>query len=218
MGENVYLTQDQIDKLLNDVNTLSPRKLSHDRIKLLIKVLLTGALRISEALNLTPNDILGNGKLVIRESKGGFKRCDCSRWSFHPTTLVFSDKSCSRCKGLGKYRVNQFAYVSDEVLAELLRVSEPMGKDERFFPISRTLAWYYFDRLANARTHSFRHTWLTKLLETEKFNIRDMKQKARHSSISTTGKYIEDNDDYTRQKERNAMNELMNEKKELDIL
>ena len=89
---------------------------------------------------------------------------------------------------------------NEEVYRELLILSAGKKPDERLFPIHRSWAWHYANQLLNARTHTFRHTFLTWMLESGSFDIRDIKQKARHTSLGTTTRYIEDNDDLTQQK------------------
>lgn len=209
MGEKLYMSKQEVKVFLDKIPSLKLRKITHDQVRVMFLVLLTGAMRISEVLQLTPNDLLGNGKVRLRQTKGGWQRCKCSEWKFRPLRLVSSDKTCPDCIGEGKYRISQDAWVQDYVYDELKLLSLQFKPDERIFPISRRQALNYANELMRVRTHTFRHTWLTWMLESEKMNIRDMKQKARHKNVQTTIDYIEKNTDYTRKKEDQIMGEFL---------
>lgn len=209
MGETLYFTKEMMDEFLVAIGQLKLRKMTHKQVKLMFLVLLAMAGRISEVLSLTPEDILSNGKIRLRITKGGWKRCQCSVWKFRPTTLISSDPNCSKCKGLGKYRISEYGWVQEGVAEELKELALETKPGKKLFPITRRQALNYANDLAGARTHTFRHTWLTWLLETEKVNIRDMKQKARHKHVQTTIDYIENNTDYTQKKEEDVMPDLL---------
>ena len=199
------MQHDMFKDFISKISELNPRKMTHGQIQLMFEVLCSGAFRISEVLQLIPEDILPNGKIRLRETKGGWKRCKCSKWKFGPMKLIKVDKKCKKCLGKGKFRVIQYGWIQPNILEKLKVLAEKTDKDNRLFPITRKQAWNYANQLVGARTHTFRHTWLTWLLESEKFNKRDIKQKARHTSIATTGEYIEDNTDFTQSKEKEIM-------------
>ena len=175
--------------------------MTHDQVRLMFETLLYGGLRIGEVLQITPISLIGNDRIKLQKTKGGTKRCPCSKWQFKPTKLLFSDKDCPKCLGVGKYRIPVEVWVDSETYAKIVELARDKKPDERLFPITRAWAWNYANILLNGRTHTFRHTFLTWMLETEKFNIRDIMQKARHKSLAVTTKYIESNTHITQSKE-----------------
>lgn len=208
MGDKLYLTKEIVLEFLKDIDKLKVRKMTHDQIRLMFEVLLYGGMRISEVLQITPSSLVGGNKIIIQKTKGGIKRCKCSKWTFRPLTLVSSLQSCAKCNGTGKYRVPATLWLIPEIYNNLLFFASKCQKDQLLFPITRAWAWHYADTLMQARTHTFRHTFLTWMLETEKFNIRDIMQKARHKSLAVTSEYIEKNTDYTQSKENKSIDRV----------
>lgn len=168
----------------------------------MFKATFEGAFRISETLDLEPEDILDSGMIRIRNSKTGWLKCKCATWTYRPTKLIKVNKICKKCKGLGKYRVNQFGWVKPETMAQLRDLADNTDKEKKLFPVSQRQALRYIDQTIGSRTHALRHTRLTALLLSDKFNIQDTKQKARHTTIQTTGRYIENNLELTMAKEQ----------------
>lgn len=209
MGDTKYLTPEMVQQLIDDMKDLSLKKLSLDQAQLLIETLCSGALRISEVLDFEPSDIMPNGKLRIRHAKTGWQNCDCSVWKYRPTKLISSDKNCQRCQGIGKYRIDQYGWVPDHILFRLQDLASKTEPGKKLFPISQRQVLRYVDKLASAGTHTFRHSWLTWMLETDKVNIRDIKQKARHTTLAVTDRYIADNTDLTRKKEADIMKDFI---------
>ena len=209
MGETLYFTKEMLDDFLKGIEQLRLRKMTHKQVKLMFLVLLSMAGRISEVLDLTPEDILPNGKIRLRRTKGGWENCKCSQWAYHPTRLISSDMTCDNCKGVGKIRINAYAWVQESILYELRELASETRPGKKLFPITRRQALNYANDIADARTHTFRHTWLTWLLESEKLDIKDMQQKARHKNVQTTIDYVQHNTDFTRKKEENAMPDLL---------
>ena len=201
MGDNLYLNRERFNDFLQDINLLKLRKMSHDQVRLMFETLLYGGLRIGEVLQITPTLLIGNNRIKIPKSKGGTKRCACSKWEFRPTRLISSNKDCPKCLGVGKYRIPVEVWVDKTTYIKLIELAKIKKPDERLFPITRAWAWHYANELLKGRTHTFRHTFLTWMLETEKFNIRDIMQKARHKSLAVTTKYIESNTHVTQSKE-----------------
>lgn len=209
MGEKLYMSKEDIKKFLDKIPSLKLRKMTTDQVRVMFMVLLTGAMRISEVLQLTPEDVLDNGKVRLKQTKGGWKYCKCSEWKFRPLRLISVDKTCPDCIGEGKTRVPQDAWIQDYVFDELKLLANQTKDGERIFPITRRQALNYADELMGVRTHTFRHTWLTWMLESGKMDIRDIKQKARHKNVQTTIDYIENNTDYTRKKEDQVMGDFL---------
>ena len=201
MGDNLYLDRSRFREFLLDIDKLRLRKMTHDQVRLMFETLLYGSMRISEVLQITSSSLVGGNKIKLQRTKGGIKRCKCSKWTFRPLTLVSADKECIKCLGEGKYRIAVDAWLDNsDVYSDLESLAKTKKEGERLFPISRAWAWHYANELMNGRTHTFRHTFLTWMLETEKFNMRDIMQKARHKSLAVTTKYIETNTDATQQK------------------
>ena len=209
MGDKLYMSKEEVKVFLDKIPSLKVRKLTHEHIRVLFLVLLTGAMRISEVLNLTPEDILTNNKVRLVSTKGGWERCHCAVWKFRPLKLESVDKTCPDCIGEGKYRISVEAWIQDYVFDDLKQLANQTKQGQRIFPITRRQALNYANELMGVRTHTFRHTWLTWMLESGKMDIRDMKQKARHKNIQTTMTYIEDNKDYTRKKEDEVMGDFL---------
>lgn len=207
MGDTLYIKDDRFKEFLLDIYQLKLRKLTHEQVRLMFETLLYGALRISEVLQITPLD-LSNGKIRLRITKGGIKRCKCAKWVFRPTRLLSSDPNCDKCHGTGKYRIDSYAWVLPEVYAELVELAKTKRLSERLFPLSRVRVWQYVDQLLDGRTHTFRHSFLTWMIENEKFNVRDIMQKGRHKSLAVTTAYIEKNPDVTQHKEDITFNRI----------
>lgn len=204
MGDLLYLTKEMWEEFRISIYSLKLRKMKAEQVILMFETLLTGAFRISDILELTPEDILSNGKIRLRKSKGGWLNCDCSVWKFRPTKLQSSDKDCKKCQGKGKYRIDQFGWVQDNILTKLRVLASETRPGKKLFPITSRQALNYANEIMGARTHTFRHTWLTWLWNSGKMDLIDLKQKSRHKNIQTTITYIEKNDDVIRQKERNS--------------
>ncbi len=200
MGQTLYLNDNKIRQFLAEIPTLKTRIMTHKQIKLMFETLLYGAMRVSEVLQIKPSSLI-NGKIKLKVTKGGKKRCECSKWSFMPTRLISVNENCPKCEGKGKYRIDVFAWVLPEIYDELQKFASTIKNDDLLFPISRVRAWQYANSILDCRTHTFRHSFITMMLEKEKFDIRDIMQKARHKSLQTTTTYIQKNVDYTMLKE-----------------
>ena len=200
MGQTLYLDKTQVKEFLDTIPTLKIRTMTHKQIRLMFEVLLYGAMRISEVLQIRPSSLV-NGKIRLQVTKGGTKRCECAKWEYRPIRLVSVNDNCIKCKGSGKYRISIFAWVLAEIYDELKQHADKTKNDDLLFPISRVRAWQYANSILDCRTHTFRHSYITMMLEKEKFDIRDIMQKARHKSLQTTTTYIQKNVDYTMIKE-----------------
>lgn len=200
-----YLTPEMYQEFVRGIEQLNPRKMSKERIKLLFETMLSGAFRVSEVLELIPSDILPNGTILLRKTKTGWKRCKCSKWTFKPLRLMYSDSKCTICNGNGKYRINQEGWVSLNVHEDLTELAKSLSPNEKLFPITRRQVWNYSNEIGNCGTHAFRHTWLTWLIETNQLDLGKIKDKSRHTSLATLSVYIESNKDLARIKEREAL-------------
>jgi integrase len=207
MGQTLYLEHDKVSQFLDGIPTLKVRKMTHKQVRLMFETLFYGALRISEVLQLKPDSLM-NGLIRLDVTKGGTKKCDCAIWAYRPTKLEKVDADCKRCKGTGKYRISVKAWVIREIYSELEELAKNTEPGKRLFPISRVRAWQYADSILSCRTHTFRHSFLTWMLETKKFDVRDIMQKARHKSLDTTSKYIQENTEYTASQENLNMERI----------
>ena len=205
MGKLLYLDKKTFNEFIRDIDQLKVRKMTHGQIKLMFKVLCTGAFRISEVLNLMPEDIMRDGKIRLKHTKGGRKRCKCSKWTFKPLRMVSVDANCTKCNGTGKYMTDQFGWIQEDILLELKQLAATKKMGERIFPLGRHQVLNYANELIGARTHTFRHSWLTWMVETKEMNIRDVRDKARHTNIATTDSYIQKNPELARRKESELM-------------
>ncbi len=197
MGDKKYLNKEEVRQFLEGLQSLKVRKISHKDLTLMFEALLFGSMRIGEVLQITPESLIGGCKIRLEETKGGWSNCKCSKWKYRPKRLEYSDKDCQKCLGVGRYRIPVEAWIDNqEIYNELVELAKTKKPMQRLFSISRVTAWKYADQL-KTRTHAFRHTFLTWMLETEKVDIRDIKQKARHTSLATTDRYIQNNPDLT---------------------
>ena len=209
MGEVTYFTQEQFAKFLDDLDNLKTKKMPIEKIRLLFEVLCSGAMRINEVLDLELEDILSDGQIRIKRAKGGWKRCACSSWKFRPTTLVSSNKDCSRCHGEGKYRIFQYTFLPETILLRLRTYAGEVQPGAKIFPISARQVFNYVNTIANGRTHAFRHSWLTWLVESNKVDLARVRDAARHSSLATTDRYIQKNPALTRKQVSEASKDFI---------
>jgi integrase len=200
-----YFTTELYIELDKNIADLNPRKMTKDQIRTMFRTLLSGAFRISEVLSLTPIDIMPDGMLRLRFTKTGWEKCKCSKWGYHPKRLLSSDLSCNKCKGQGRYRIDQFGWVTPEILVELKELAQKTPPDKRLFPITRRQALNYTHEIANSGTHAFRHTWLTWLAGREELNLAELKTKSRHTNLQTLSNYVHANKDLVRIKENKLM-------------
>lgn len=199
MGEITYFTQEEYAAFREKIKTLHTKKMPVEKIQVMFDVLCSGAMRVNEVLDLEPDDILNDGRLRIKRAKGGWKRCDCSKWKYRPTVLISSNPDCTKCKGNGKYRVYQYTFLPEAILATLKQFAELVPKGNKIFPISDRQVLNYVDELVGGRTHAFRHSWLTWLVQSNKVDLARVRDMARHTSLATTDRYVQRNPALTRQ-------------------
>lgn len=198
-----YITQEQFKALLDNIPKLTS-DIDHARIKLLFKVIYEAALRVSEAIAITPEDLDKERKqIVLRNTKGGKRRCKCSKWN--KSRLVKVDKNCKKCDGIGKYRVKEFAWTTPETWDELVLCAKDLPKSSPIFPISRQTVWSWSKQLGeligvkmqheeketeNLFPHALRHSRPIHLLQTGNFEINEIMTKLRHKSLQPTTTYV----------------------------
>lgn len=202
---NQYLTPEMYQEAEAAIANLNPRKLSKDQIKLLFRVLLSGAFRVSEVLELVPSDILKNGMIRLRKTKTGWQTCKCSKWAARPRRLIQSNPNCDKCKGVGKYRIDQYGWTTEEVFHDLKVLALTVPEGRRLFPITRRQVLNYAHQIASCGTHAFRHSWLTWLAAKDDLNIEEMRTKSRHTTVGTLQIYLHANADLVRLKEQQNM-------------
>lgn len=115
-----YLTIDDMDKLFvqfynieRDRSAKGFKKMgisAEDLVHLCI-FCVACALRPIEAFRSLVEDFdFRNKLLALPKTKTGFRRCKCSKWK-KGNILLKSDKNCSKCHGLGKYRIVQYTTI-----------------------------------------------------------------------------------------------------------
>lgn len=203
--KNRYLTPEMYEEFEKGINNLETRKLPKDVIRLMFRTLLSGAFRISEVLYLESSDLMQDGMIRLRMTKTGWEVCKCSKWQVRPIKLVHSDPGCNKCSGRGKYRIDQFGWVTEDVFSELVKHASSVPEGKKLFPISYRQVLNYCHQISACGTHSFRHSWLTWLAAKEDLNIEEMRTKSRHRNVGTLQIYLHSNRDLVRLKEQRSM-------------
>ena len=207
-----YLTVEQYQELLKKIPELKTDYDSKNLI-LLFKVIYEGALRVSEALQITPQDLdLERKQIILNNTKGGRRRCKCAKWQ--KSKLLSSDENCLKCAGMGKYRVREFAWITPETWSELIKIKTPGP----IFPYTRQTVWNWCKRLGvlinvtmqheeklttNLYPHALRHSRPIHLLNTNKFTINEIMGKLRHKSLEPTTTYVKVSNESIQAKEAN---------------
>lgn len=224
MAEEVSsLTVDEYNKLLTAIESLPTRLvISKERLKLLFKVVYEAALRISEALSLTPSCLNHkHQRLVLAHTKGGYIRCTkChNKKTKDGDKVIFARDGCTKCGGRGKLARFAEACVSPELFKTLVDIAKDMKPDERIFPITRQTAWKTIKKMAeiakievpharqdqmrtNAFCHLLRHSRAVHLLD-QGLLINEVQTKLRHRNIATTSVYTKVNIGGVQKKEFN---------------
>ena len=206
MGDLKYMDKALFESFIEKIPfVLKPQKMSIYQIQLMFKVLYSGAMRINEVLQITPNDVMPNKRIRLRYTKTGWKNCDCSIWKYYPKRLDKVDLNCSKCHGQGKVRTIQYAWITDQVYNELQEFVKDLPKDMRIFPISDRMALNYANEVMGARTHTFRHSRLTEMINTGQIQPDMVRQKARHTNLQVTSEYIQSNPDLAQKRENEIM-------------
>lgn len=198
-----YITQEQFQQLLDNIPKLT-KQWSDYHVQLLFKVIYEGGLRVSEALQLNKSDLdIEHKQLVLRETKGGKRRCKCSKWK--KNKLIKVDKDCKKCNGIGKYRVKEYAWLTPDTFDELVKFAEQFNDTEEIFPMSRQSVWLWSKLLGeligvkmlheekettNFFPHALRHSRPIHMLQTGKFTINEIMGKLRHKSLQPTTTYV----------------------------
>jgi integrase/recombinase XerD len=162
-----YLEKEQVDELLQAAKTCS------ERDYLLLRFMWRTGVRVSEAINVTPNDIeFKNGVVNIRKAKGGKQR----RVPLDQDTLKM---------------------LSDYILA----LNTP--EDPPVFPISRAQVFNLVKRYGDTgdlkiHPHTLRHSFAIHLVRSG-MELRRLQLLSGHSSLSITQVYLQFKDDDLRE-------------------
>lgn len=158
-------------------------------IELLFKVIYEGALRVSEAISLTPTDLIVDKKLIRLEATKGNKKAGGKR---------------------------EFAWVKDETFNELVKLTQSISDSQRIFPFSRQTIWRWARQIGeicemnimhenkdttNLNVHMLRHSRAIHILEAGK-PINIVQKKLRHRSLQPTTTYTRINIEKVREAER----------------
>ena len=189
MDDTNFLTKEQYESFLNAIpqmrmfrtsqECLNPTIYTPDDLRLLFRTVYEGAFRVSEALRLTPKDlIISDGLLKLENTKG-------------------TKKSKGRQK-------REFGAVKEDTFAMLVRKSKNMGPDSRFFPMTRQTVWRWARELGeiagiqlfhqnkdteNMTVHTLRHSRAVHYVEAgQPLNI--IQKKLRHRSLQPTTTYL----------------------------
>ena len=162
-----YLEKEQVDELLQAAKTCS------ERDYLLLRFMWRTGVRVSEAINVTPNDIeFKNGVVNIRKAKGGKQR----RVPLDQDTLKM---------------------LSDYILA----LNTP--EDRPVFSIKRTQVFNLVKKYGNTsglkiHPHTLRHSFAINLVRGGT-DLRRVQLMLGHSSLSITQVYLQFNDNDLRE-------------------
>ena len=206
MGDLKYMDKALFDSFIEKIPfVLKPQKMSIYQVQLMFKVLYSGAMRINEVLQITPNDVMPDKKIRLRYTKTGWKNCDCTIWEYYPKRIKEQKPGCLKCHGQGKVRTIQYAWITDQVYNELQEFIKDLPKDIRIFPITDRMALNYANDVMGARTHTFRHSRLTRMIRTGQIDPDEIRQKARHANLQVTSNYIQSNTDLAQAKENEVL-------------
>lgn len=213
IDETNYLTKEQLDKFLETIpklpmyHTLGQKKpkLEPHVLQLLFLVIYEAALRVSELLRLTREDLIeSQGEFILKETKGGWKRCKCSKWAFRPTRLLSSDAACPKCQGKGKFRVAEIGWTTPQTFKILLDYSKSVKTGVRLFPLSRQRVWQLGKEIGNLcgiellhenkpttnmTIHTLRHSRAVHLTDGI-LEVNELMDKLRHKSLGPTTTYV----------------------------
>ena len=162
-----YLEQEQVDEMLRAAETSSTRDY------LLLRFMWRTGVRVSEVINVTPNDLEVKNRVVnIRKAKGGRQR----RVPLDPDTLKM---------------------LSDYVLA--LNIPD----DQPIFPIQRNRVFNIVKKYGNMvgakiHPHTLRHSFAIHLVRSGT-DLRRVQLMLGHTSLSITQVYLQFNDNDLRE-------------------
>ena len=163
------LTDDEIKSILNELQV---------RDRTLFLTCLTFGTRISEALNLTFGDVLGN-TLYLKSKKGSDNQ-------YFPIPVAYK----RAIEELKRW------YEEKEIMVDS---KSPLFISQKGHNVSftRQLASHVIRTVANkihldgkVNTHSFRKSFVTKIYELTGFNIAETKAYSRHKSLVNLEYYI----------------------------
>ena len=195
--ETNFLTETQYMKFMNSIPKLpryhtahsNARMSAHD-IQLLFATIHDGALRVSEALKLTPDDLIIDQKLLKLENTKGTKE---------------SKKNQKR----------EFGWVKDNVWDALVKLTSTKKHDERLFKTTRQTVWKWAKDIGaisgiqllhqnkdttNMTVHTLRHTRAVSLAD-KGMPVHILMKKLRHRSMEPTTTYVNVNTKKVREME-----------------
>ena len=147
-------------------------------LRLLFKVIYEGAFRVSEAITLTPENLIVANR-VIR---------------------LTNTKGIRKSKKKQKY---EYGNVKSDTFDELLERAKGMPKEKRFFKVSRQQVWRWAKEIGdiakislyhevkdttNVTVHTLRHSRALHFLEKDQ-PINIVQKKLRHRSLQATTTY-----------------------------
>ena len=150
-----------------------------DDLRLLFKVIYEGALRVSEAISLTPDDLIIDGRVIKLEGTKGTKKAK-------------------------RKQKREFANVKSDTFDELVRRSKRMHHEKRLFPVHRVTVWRWIKEIGeiasislyheakdttNVTVHTLRHSRALHFVESGQ-PINVVQKKLRHRSLQPTTTYL----------------------------
>ena len=242
MSKN-FLNREQIYKLIAFIpdlscyrpKTRSRKPLDAESLDLLTKIVYEAALRIDEGINIKVKDIdFEFEEIVLPNTKTGIKWCKCAETeivgNLGKKSLVSCDESCQKCKGKGKIRFDQHAWIPKWLLTEikLFIAKRKLSKKQYLFEspsfpgksISYEWIWKTYKELGNisgfdivARypirktkgiyTHFFRKCKAKQMYFIDKFTLTEISKKLRHTGdLRSLLTYIQADEEDLRDKER----------------
>lgn len=195
IDETNYLTKEQLDQFLETIPKLpmyhtvgiKKPKLEAHVLQLLFKVIYEGALRVTEAISLTPDSLVLEKRLLKLENTKGIKESKRGR--------------------------RELGWVKDDTFDALC--AHAKGCNGRLFPLTRSRVWQLASQVGdicniellhlnkdttNMTVHTLRHSRAVHLLDGG-LKVNELMQKLRHRSLEPTTTYARVSNESVRAKE-----------------
>lgn len=144
--EDMDLLFDQF-YIMQDERTSKGSKLmaiDAENMTMLCIFLVACGLRTIEGFRARVEDFdFNNNLLTLPETKTGYKRCKCSKWEKGTRKMISCDSNCSKCKGQGRIRVNQYTTIWRNAAAILKDYFVRMNYGPKDHP------WPYYTKIFN---------------------------------------------------------------------